>query len=119
MKQNINNLWDILPKEIIYIIWEYHYIPFIEDIKKTPTLHRGRAGCWGYNSNMSIYDWLDHKRSRSLCRALYGDVFFVYNGKTFKPEREYVIKMMKKNKLRIRRGMKTRTRTMLNHLIKM
>jgi len=118
MKQNINNLWDILPKEIIYIIWEYHYIPFIEDIKKTHILHRGRYWCDGYNSDiMSVYDWLDHKRSRRLCRALYGDVFFIYNGKTFKPEREYVIKMMKKNKLRIRRGMKTRT--MIKHLIKM
>jgi len=116
MKQTINNLWDTLPKEIIYIIWEYHYIPFLQDIKKPHNLYKYRYWCIGFNNHISIYEWLDRKRSRQLNINLYGDVFYVYHGKLHYPCREDVIKMMKINKLRIRNGMKTRT--MINHLIK-
>ena len=113
----MNNLWDTLPKEIIYIIWEFHYIPFLEDIKKPHHLYKYRYWCVGFNLNRSVYDWLDHKISRELCKSLYGDVFYVYNGKPYYPCRYYVIRMMKCNKLRIRNGMKTKT--MIHNLIKL
>ena len=116
MKTINNNRWDTLPKQIIYIIWEYHYIPFLQDIK-THKLFHYRYWCIGFNSNtMSIYEYLDHKISRELCKSLYGDVFIKYKDKLYFPERQYVIKLMKINKLRIRDGMKTRT--MIHQLIK-
>tara|TARA_B100000424_G_scaffold210437_1_gene167863 strand:- start:3427 stop:3795 length:369 start_codon:yes stop_codon:yes gene_type:complete len=111
------NLWDALPKELTDEICDYNKIPYLDEL-------RAKIRCYLPNPNkslpsgrlMSVCDWIDHKRHRQDHRNLYGDCFYVYKGKTYYPCGEDVIKMMKINKLRIRKGMKTRT--MINHLIK-
>jgi len=94
------SLWDTLPLEIVQEITEYNKLPYLDE------LH-------GHTFNglfdMAIkYMWIDIQRKYQDERNIYGDVG---------PYRENVIKMMKINKLRIRRGMKTKT--MINHLIKL
>tara|TARA_A100001201_G_scaffold110752_1_gene94695 strand:- start:70 stop:447 length:378 start_codon:yes stop_codon:yes gene_type:complete len=125
MKQTINfteplkeplkeplSLWDTLPTEIMKEISDYNKFPYLDDIKKPHNLNKKH-----YLDGMSPYVWLDHKTSRQINRNLYGDVFFTYYGVIYYPCREDVIKKMKINKLRIRKGMKTRT--MIKHLIKL
>ncbi len=107
------NLWDKLPTELTYEIMEYNKLPYLDELRtKIPTI----AERWATRAIANMSEWIDHKRHRRDHRNLYGDVFYVYKGRAFYPCREDVIKMMKINKLRIRRGMKTRT--MIHHLIK-
>jgi len=116
MKSTIN-LWDTLPHEIVQEITDYNKIPYLDELRaktlrRLPNPDKSLPG----GRSMPLCDWIDHKRNRQDQRNLYGDNFYVYKGKLSYPCREHVMLSMNKNNLRIRRGMKTRT--MVNHLMK-
>jgi len=117
MKSTIN-LWDTLPPEIVQEITDYNIMPYLDELRTNTFTYLRRIRIPHRNGKpaMSAWDWIDHKRNRQDQRNLYGDNFYIYKGKLSYPCREHVMLSMNKNNLRIRRGMKTRT--MVNHLIK-
>jgi len=103
------SLWDTLPLEIVQEITEYNKLPYLDEL---------HGHTFSGLFDMSIkYMWIDIQRTHQDERNIYGDFCATMIGGTHSPYRENVIRMMKINKLRIRRGMKTKT--MINHLIKL
>lgn len=106
------NLWDKLPTELTYEIMKYNKLPYLDEVKEHYRVIWYGNTHFVFRTQQMYVDMsvrLDHKFACRMSRALYG--------KTFYPCREDVIKLMKNNNLRIRKGMKTRT--MIKHLIKM
>jgi len=117
------NLWELLPKEIEEYIHEYNVIPYLQDIKKQQTLMYARYMPLEHNQErrstvvLSQCGIMDYLHSQQMYKNICGDDFTVFRGKKYYPHRDDVLKAMKKNNLRIRNGMKTKT--MIKHLIKL
>lgn len=122
------NLWDKLPTELTYEIMDYNKLPYLDELKTKranylkPTYIYGSR--WNTQTNQHdrviydilTYDRIENIRFHKFNSSIYGGSFFVWRGKVNYPNRESIITMMRFNRLRIRRGMKTRT--MIHHIIK-
>ena len=118
MKSTIN-LLDNLPEEIIYIIWEYHHIPFLQDIK-TFKFNPTKFSTWRKHIAFIFARFRPLEPTTIIYKYLDDGVsgrFIELCGYNVWGARAQVIIRMKKNNLRVRRGMKTIT--MKKHLMKL
>lgn len=112
------SLWDTLPTEIINEINEYNELPYLDEMV---AFVLERHPDWDKRCVWKCNVYLEARLRRQTHTALFGDIwlknYIRTNYHVARPAREGVISVMKQNKLRIRKGMKTRT--MLTHLIKL
>ena len=113
------SLWDTLPTEIINEINDYNKLPYLDEIQEFVL---ERHPDWEKKCEWKCNVYLEARVRRQTHIALWGDVWLKneYNSPSMyvaRPDRTGVIYVMKQNKLRVRKGMKTRT--MLTQLIKL
>ena len=114
------SLWDTLPTEIINEINDYNKLPYLCELRN---LMMERHKChWQKMCEWKSCVYLEARVRRQTHIALWGDVWLKNEYDTpsmyvARPDRTGVIYVMKQNKLRVRKGMKTRT--MLTQLIKL
>ena len=113
------SLWDTLPTEIINEINDYNKLPYLDEIVAF-VLNLHEMSVVGREWKCCVY--LEARVRRQTHIALWGDVWLKneYDSPSMyvaRPDRTGVIYVMKQNKLRVRKGMKTRT--MLTQLIKL
>ena len=113
------SLWDTLPTEIINEINDYNKLPYLDEIV---AFVLERHPDWEKKCVWKCNVYLEARVRRQTHIALWGDVWLKNEYDTpsmfvARPDRTGVIYVMKQNKLRVRKGMKTRT--MLTQLIKL
>ena len=118
------SLWDNLPTEIINEINDYNKLPYLDELSQKRTVYTfpGPLPFALYGCDFRTLPHIEARVRRHSHTSLWGDTWLkneygIESMYVARPERHLVIKLMKKNNLRVRKGMKTRT--MLTQLIKL